>query len=50
MGILFERANDALNVNPPGGDQYLTENGSNWLFAATALFLLAFVSVLYVSL
>jgi len=45
MATLFERANDALNVNPPAGDQYLTENGSNWLFAATALFLLTFLAV-----
>jgi len=45
MGILLERTNDALNVNPPAGDQYLTENASNWLFAATALFLISFLAV-----
>jgi bacteriorhodopsin len=45
MAALFVRENDALNVNPPAGDQLLTENGSNWLFAATALFLVAFVAV-----
>jgi len=46
MAVLLERANDALNVNPPAGDAFLTENGSNWLFAATALFLLSFLTVI----
>jgi len=45
MGVLLDRANDALNVNPPAGEQYLTENASNWLFAATALFLISFLAV-----
>ncbi|KAK4122909.1 family A G protein-coupled receptor-like protein [Parathielavia appendiculata] len=37
MAILLPR-NDALNTHPPAGDQYLTTNGSNWLFAVAALF------------
>lgn len=35
--ILFSR-NDALETNPPAGDQYLTTNGSNWLYAVTAIY------------
>ncbi|GAB1312970.1 hypothetical protein MFIFM68171_03180 [Madurella fahalii] len=30
--------NDALNVHPPLGNQYLTTNGSNWLFTVTSVF------------
>lgn len=37
MSILLPR-NDALRTHPPAGDQYLSDNGSNWLFAVTALF------------
>jgi bacteriorhodopsin len=46
MAVLIERANEALDVNPPGGEEFLTVNGSNWLFAATALFLFAFLAVI----
>ncbi|KAK4183106.1 hypothetical protein QBC35DRAFT_126117 [Podospora australis] len=35
---LFARDNDALRTHPPAGDQYLSNNGSNWLYAVTALF------------
>lgn len=49
MGVLLDRANDALNVNPPAGSQYLTENGSNWLFAATALFFITMIAVVGLS-
>jgi len=45
MAIL-PRDNDALNVNPPAGDNYLTTNGSNWLWAVTAIYALTFVSAL----
>jgi bacteriorhodopsin len=37
MAILFPR-NDALTVNPPAGNQYLTTNGSNWLFTVATIF------------
>jgi bacteriorhodopsin len=37
MAIITPR-NDALDTHPPAGDQYLTTNGSNWLFAVTAIF------------
>jgi bacteriorhodopsin len=37
MERLFTR-NDALETNPPSGNQYLTTNGSNWLFTVTTLF------------
>jgi bacteriorhodopsin len=30
--------NDALETHPPAGNQQLSTNGSNWLFAVTALF------------
>jgi len=45
MAILLERGNDALKVNPPGSEQTLTTNGSNWLWAVTAVFLLVFLAV-----
>ncbi|KAK5661527.1 hypothetical protein OQA88_11431 [Cercophora sp. LCS_1] len=45
MGLLFLRYNDALDVNPPAGDNYLTTNGSNWLWAVTAIFLFTFLVV-----
>ena len=37
--------NDALSVHLPAGDQYLTTNGSNWLFTATAIFGVSVVSI-----
>lgn len=40
---LFPR-NDALRTNPPAGDQQLSTNGSNWLFAVTAIFGFSLVS------
>jgi bacteriorhodopsin len=36
--------NDALNVNPPAGDEQLSVDGSNWLWAVTAVYALSFVS------
>jgi bacteriorhodopsin len=37
VALIYPR-NDALRTHPPTGDQYLTTNGSNWLFAVAALF------------
>jgi len=37
MERLYTR-NDALETHPPSGHQYLTSNGSNWLFAVAAVF------------
>jgi len=45
MAILLPRVNDALRTNPPAGDNYLTTNGSNWLWAVTAIFTLTFLAV-----
>ncbi len=36
--------NDALTTNPPGGDNFLSTNGSNWLYTVTAVFGLSLVS------
>ncbi|KAK4240312.1 hypothetical protein C8A03DRAFT_13377 [Achaetomium macrosporum] len=38
MVALIHPRNDALSVHPPAGDQYLTTNGSDWLFTVTAIF------------
>jgi len=43
--LIFERSNDALNVNPPAGDQQLSVNGSDWLWAVTAVFLLSWLAM-----
>jgi len=45
MALLGLRDNDAILVNPPQGDQYLSRNGSNWLWAAFAVFALSFLVV-----
>ncbi|OLN95406.1 Protein FDD123-like protein 1 [Colletotrichum chlorophyti] len=46
MGIIFQRDNEALSVNPtPGISQQLTTNGSNWLWACVAIFTLFFLMV-----
>ena len=44
MDTLLARDNDALNVHPPAGDQQLNVNGSNWLWAVMAVFLVSSVS------
>jgi bacteriorhodopsin len=45
MGLLV-RGNDALNINPPPGVQRdLTVNGSNWLWAVTAIFIVSFLLI-----
>jgi bacteriorhodopsin len=43
MAVITIRGNEALNVNPPAGDQQLSVNGSNWLWAVCALFGVAFI-------
>ncbi|KAJ5539540.1 family A G protein-coupled receptor-like protein [Penicillium frequentans] len=46
MGILA-RANDALSVNPPTGvAEALSEHGSDWLWAVTAIYAVAFFAAL----
>lgn len=44
MAILLQRANDALNINRPGGNEQLTVNGSNWLWAVTAIYIVSFIA------
>lgn len=43
MASVLARSNDALNVNPPSADNSLTVHGSDWLWAVTAIYLLAFL-------
>jgi bacteriorhodopsin len=42
MGLIA-RANEALTVNPPEGDSVFTVNGSDWLWAVTAIYCFSFV-------
>jgi bacteriorhodopsin len=44
MAVITIR-NQVLDINPPAGEQHLSENGSDWLWAVCSLFGLAFVSV-----
>jgi bacteriorhodopsin len=42
---LMLRGNDALNVNPlANADETLSLHGSDWLWAVTAIYIVAFVS------
>jgi len=43
MAVLI-RSNDALNANPPAGDQFLSVNGSDWLWAVTAVYVVTFIA------
>jgi len=44
MASLLARANnDALKINPPTANNSLTVHGSDWLWAVTSLYLLAFI-------
>ncbi|KAK6955581.1 hypothetical protein Daesc_003223 [Daldinia eschscholtzii] len=43
MAVIFRRANEALDINPPAGNEQLTVNGSDWLWAATAVYVLSFI-------
>ncbi|KAI2630861.1 hypothetical protein GGR54DRAFT_173854 [Hypoxylon sp. NC1633] len=46
MSVLY-RANDALSVNPPiGVDSALSLTGSDWLWAVTAIYVVAFLGLL----
>ncbi|KAH6886924.1 hypothetical protein B0T10DRAFT_407571 [Thelonectria olida] len=41
------RGNDALDINPPVGlDEFLSEHGSNWLWAVTAIYIVSFFACL----
>lgn len=44
MNALFARTNQALQINPPAGQQSLSTHGSDWLWAVTAIFVFEFVS------
>ncbi|KAI0021460.1 hypothetical protein F4780DRAFT_277961 [Xylariomycetidae sp. FL0641] len=47
---LFERTNDALDMNPLGiAPETLSVNASDWLWAVTALFIFSFLCLLYFS-
>ncbi|TRX92661.1 hypothetical protein FHL15_006335 [Xylaria flabelliformis] len=43
MPILLGRGNDALKVNPPNGSEELSVNGSDWLWAVTAIYVVSFL-------
>ncbi len=46
MSILVARTNDALKINPPPGDFHLVTNGSDWLWAVTAIYALSLLTVI----
>jgi bacteriorhodopsin len=48
MDSLYRR-NDALDVNPQAGESRLSEGGSSWLFAVTALFSIGFLAYFILS-
>ncbi|KAK9319017.1 hypothetical protein V1517DRAFT_342115 [Lipomyces orientalis] len=49
MAVL-PRENDALNINPPVGvDEALSQHGSDWLWAVTAIYAISFISFLFLS-
>lgn len=43
--FILPRTNKALEINPPAGDNFLTVNGSNWLWTVTAIFIVSFLGV-----
>lgn len=45
MALLI-RTNDALKVNPPMADHNLTDHGSDWLWAVTAIYCLLLLVVI----
>ncbi|ROV89699.1 hypothetical protein VMCG_10360 [Cytospora schulzeri] len=46
MSLLI-RGNDALNINPPFGvDSALSQHGSDWLWAVTAIYIVSFLGLL----
>ncbi|KAI0974857.1 heat shock protein 30 [Xylaria arbuscula] len=44
MPALLGRTNAALNVNPPAGSEELSVNGSDWLWAVTAIYVVSFLA------
>ncbi|KAI1127302.1 heat shock protein 30 [Nemania abortiva] len=44
MPALLLRGNDALNINPPAGSEALSVNGSDWLWAVTAIYVVSFIA------
>lgn len=42
--LLLSRENGALDVNPPAGSESLSENGSDWLWAVTAIYVVSFLA------
>merc|ERR1712098_987075 len=44
--VLVARTNDALKINPPVGDFHLVTNGSDWLWAVTAIYALSLLVVI----
>ncbi|KAK3387665.1 hypothetical protein B0H63DRAFT_521697 [Podospora didyma] len=45
MAIIYPRRNEALEINRPGSDQALTVEGSDWLFAVTAVFAVSLLAL-----
>lgn len=43
MAVIQVRTNDALNINPPAGDEHLSVHGSDWLWAVTAIYTVSFL-------
>lgn len=43
MPAILSRVNEALGVNPPSGSEELSVNGSDWLWAVTAIYALSFI-------
>ncbi|KAI0200532.1 heat shock protein 30 [Astrocystis sublimbata] len=44
MPVLLGRGNAALDVNPPAGSEELSVNGSDWLWAVTAIYVVSFLA------
>lgn len=44
MPAILSRANDALGINPPAGNESLSVHGSDWLWAVTAIYAFSFVA------
>ncbi|KAI0436421.1 heat shock protein 30 [Xylaria telfairii] len=44
MPVLLGRGNAALDINPPAGSEALSVNGSDWLWAVTAIYVVSFIA------
>ncbi|KAI0479041.1 heat shock protein 30 [Xylariaceae sp. FL0804] len=44
MPAITGRENDALNINPQSGSEELSVNGSDWLWAVTAIYVVSFLA------